>query len=225
MSSRFWYLDPPRRRGLAEVALDTGYEKIICPAHDGHTRGGKRIGALSVIVHPLRVGDFTFIWGGDILVSQRVLDLFEKYRVTGFKAERAKTSYPETIKGRPPDLFELVVTGWGGFAAPAAGAKLVKSCSACGHKVYTVAESSRLIDAAAWDGSDLFIVWPLPGYRFASDRLANILRQEKVSGVKVVPAPQLPIERGDTLTPGPLSWYMSEERARELVRRSPPWMD
>ncbi len=111
MSSRFWYLDPPRRQGLAEVALDTDYERIICPAHDGHTRGGKRIGALSVIVHPLRVGDFTFVWGGGILVSQRVLDLFEKYHVTGFKAERAKTSYPETIKGRPPDLFELVVTG------------------------------------------------------------------------------------------------------------------
>jgi hypothetical protein len=218
MTSRFWFLDPPRPQGLAEEARDTDYGQIVCPADADHRRAGKRIGALSVIVHPLRVGDFTFSWMSDILVSQRVLDLFEKYHVSGFKAERVKTSYPKTIKGRPPDLFELVVTGWGGFAAPAAGVKLAESCPGCGYKEYTIAEPSRLIDAAAWDGSDLFIVWPLPGYRFVSDRLADIIRQEKFSGVKVVPATQLPTERGAGLSPGPLSWHMPEARARELER-------
>jgi hypothetical protein len=39
-----------------------------------------------------------------------------------------------------------------------------------------------LIDPAAWDGSDLFIVWPLPLFRFAGERLANILREEKLPG-------------------------------------------
>jgi hypothetical protein len=218
MSSKFWFLYAARQKGLAEHGPDTKYERIVCPADEGHRRGGKRIGALSVVVHPSRIDDFTFAWAIDILVSQKIVDLFEKYRVTGFKAERAKVSFPKGIKGKPPDLFELVVIGWGGFAAPAAGVKLVKSCPACGHKVYSVAEPSRFIDATAWDGSDLFIVWPLPGFRFISDRLAGILRQEKISGVKVFPAPQLPIERGAHLSPGSLSSFMPEERARDPAR-------
>jgi hypothetical protein len=219
MNSRFWYLDPPRLEGLAEEARDMDFEQILCPAHEGHRRGGKRIGALSVVVDPLRVGDFTFSWLSDVLVSRRVLDTFAKHRVTGFVVKPAKISYPATIEARPPDLFELVVTGWGGLAAQAAGVKLVESCRGCGQKIYTIAEPSRLIDARAWDGSDLFMVWPLPRYQFASDRLANILRQERVSGVKLVPAPQIPIERGGTATPAPLNWRMPEERARELERR------
>ena len=97
--------------------------------------------------------------------------------------------------------------------------KLVESCSGCGHKVYTVAKPSRLIDAAAWDGSDLFVVWPLPAFQFASDRLANILRQERVSGVKIIPAHEIHVERGAELIPGPLNWSMPEKRARELSRR------
>jgi hypothetical protein len=34
--------------------------------------------------------------------------------------------------------------------------------------------------------SDLFIVWPLPKFLFASDRLAGILRQERVSGLDII---------------------------------------
>jgi hypothetical protein len=95
----------------------------------------------------------------------------------------------------------------------------VESCPACGDKIYTIAEPSRLIDPAAWDGSDLFIVWPLPGYRFASDRLATILRQEKVSGVELVPAPKLPTERGARVAPATLTACMPKDRARELSQR------
>jgi hypothetical protein len=85
--------------------------------------------------------------------------------------------------------------------------------------IYKIAEPSRLIDPAAWDGSDLFIVWPLPGYRFASDRLATILRQEKVSGVGLAPAPKLPAERGARVDPATLTACMPKDRARELSQR------
>lgn len=155
----------------------------------------------------------------DILVSRKVLDLFKRYRVTGFEALKAKTSYPLGVSARPPLLFELVVTGWGGWAAPAAGVTLACSCSACGAKDYLIAEPSRLINPAAWDGSDLFIIWPLPGYRFASNRLATILRQEKISGVELIPARKIPLERGDKLGPGSIKYCMPENRARELSRR------
>ncbi len=178
-----------------------------------------RLGDLSVIVSPLAVKDFTWTWLSDILVSQEVLDLFEKYCVTGFEARRARTSFRKNIKVPAPALFELVVTGWGGFAAPAAGVSLVESCSACGHKVYAIAEPSHLIDAGAWDGSDFFIVWPLPRYRFVSDRLAGILRQERISGIKLVPAPEIDMDRGARVSPGVPALFMPESRVRELDQR------
>jgi hypothetical protein len=214
----FWLLEAPDQH-LAEQASDTKFERIICPADPGHQRAGKRLGNLSVVLDPLGVRDFTWTWLSDILISPKVLNLFKKYRVTGFEAARAKTAYPEGIKDPPPDLFELVVTGWGGWAAPAAGVTLACSCSACGDKDYLIAEPSRLIDAAAWDGSDLFIVWPLPGYRFASSRLANILRQEKISGVELIPAIKIPVERGAKVAPSSITYCMPEDRARELGRR------
>jgi hypothetical protein len=219
MATNFCYLNPPHLRGLAQETLDTEYDTVICPANANHRRGGRRLSDLSVIVDPSHIRDFTWTWGSDLLVSQKVLDLFEKHRVTGFEVRPVKISYSKPIKARPPDLFELVVTGWGGFAAPAAGVSLLRSCLACGHRVYAIAEPSHLTDAAAWDGSDLFIVWPLPGYRFASDRLVSILRQEKVLGVKALPASAIPMKRGDSATPGPLALSMPENRARELEQR------
>jgi hypothetical protein len=219
MSARFWYLDPPVMKGLAERAPDTEFETVVCPVDEGHRRAGTRLSALSAIVDPSRAGDFVWLWGGEILVSQAILDLFEEYRATGFEAKRAKISYSRPSKARMPDLYELVVTGWGGFAAPAAKVRLLESCPGCGSKKYSIAEPSRLIDPKQWDGSDLFIVWPLPGYPFASDRLANILRQKKVSGVKVFPSIAIPVKKGATLSPGSLANNTSMERAREIEQR------
>jgi hypothetical protein len=219
MTSTFWLLRAPRTQPLAENVPGMKSERIVCPTHDGHKRGGKRLSDLSVIVHPLGLRDFTWTWLSDVLISPRVLDLFEKHHVTGFEARPATVSYPKGIKAAPPEMFELVVTGWGGFAAPSAGVSLLKWCPDCEHKVYAIAEPSGLIDPAAWDGSDLFIVWPLPKFRLASDRLASILQQERVSGLELMPAPALPVKRGATLSPGTLRLSMPEDRARELDRR------
>jgi hypothetical protein len=216
MTPLFWLLQEPASQRLAEQAPDRDYETIICPADAGHQRPGKRITSLSVIVHPSALRDFTWTWLSDTLIYRKVVDLFKKYRVTGFEAVPIKTSYPKRIKAPPPELFELVVTGWAGWAAQAAGVSLTRSCPACGMKKYVIAEPRRLIDPAAWDGSDIFMVWPLPKFRFVSSRLAAILRQEKISGVELIPARQIPIERGTQVSPASITYWMPEERAREL---------
>jgi hypothetical protein len=219
MNHSFWLLKGPPTQRLAQEASDSKFETIICPVHAGHQRAGRLIGGLSIIVDPSGVKDFVWTWTNDILVSPRVIDLFNKHHVTGFEVRSAKVSYSKTAKARPPNLFEFLVTGWGGWAAPAAGVRLVESCAACGDQTYTIAEPSRLIDDTAWDGSDLFIVWPLPGYRFASDRLANIIRQQGLSGVNLIPAQRLPVRRGARLGPGLLADSMPEPRAREIGQR------
>jgi len=219
MSSNFWLLRPPGDQPRAQDAPGTKYETIICPTDDDHRRAGDRLADLSVLVHPSGVKDFTWSWLSDLLVSHKVLDIFERNQVTGFETKPVKVVYPDKIKARPPHLFELLVTGWGGLAAPAAGVSLVEWCPACGYKSYSIAEPSRAIDPTAWDGSDLFMVWPLPRYRFASERLARIIRQERLSGVKLIPAAAIPTKRGASLTPGPLASLMPEKRARELGKR------
>jgi hypothetical protein len=60
------------------------------------------------------------------------------------------------------------------------------------------------------------VVWPLPLFHFASDRAADVIRRKGLTGVKLIPATEVPLAKGDTLGPGRLSHSMPEKRAREL---------
>jgi hypothetical protein len=216
MNTAFWHLDPPRNQKLATVAGDTKFEQITCSATDGHLRRGRRVGDLSATIDPAGIKDFTWTWSNDILASERLLDVFLKHRVTGFEIRSANVSYSERNQTKPPALHELIITGWGGMASSAAGLTLAKSCPACNHRNYAIAQPSRLIDPASWDGSDLFIVWPLPRFPFAGDRLANVLREERITGVKLIPAIDIPFKPGNTATPGRLVDWMPASRAHAL---------
>jgi hypothetical protein len=219
MNSRFWLLEPPHNQKLATLGEDTQFERITCPTDEGHRRAGRRLGDLRAAVEPSGIKDFTWTWGQDMLASERVLDVFLQHRVSGFEIRPTTVSSSKPSKKRPPSLHEIVVTGWGGLAAAAAGVKLATSCQDCKSRRYTIAEPSRLIDPASWDGSDLFIVWPLPLYRFASERLAHILRTEKLTGVKLIPAAEIPFKPGNLAMPGRLLDWMPASRAHALGDR------
>jgi hypothetical protein len=219
MTTQFWRLDMPDGQPYAQW-VDRSYERITCPEDPGSLRLGRAVGGLTVRVDPRGLKGFT--WTSDFvpLISRKMLQLFAEQRVTGFEAKPIKVLFPEDVElPPPPDLYQLVVTGWGGLAAPAAGVTLMHSCSTCAFRQYSIAEPSQLIDAAAWDGSDLFLVWPLPNFLFASDRLANILQREKISGLEFIPAPNINVEKGATASPGFLSECMPADRARELDQR------
>jgi hypothetical protein len=219
MNETFWHLDAPRNQQLAVVAGDTKFEQITCPSDNGHLRAGRRLGDLRATIDPAGVKDFTWTWSHDILASERLLDVFLKHRITGYEIRPATVTYSKRGPAKPPALHELIITGWGGMASSAAALTVVELCPACNYKTYAIAEPSRLIDPAAWDGSDLFIVWPLPLYRFASNRLANILREERITGVKLVPAEDIAFKRGNHATPGRLLNWMPPSRARALGDR------
>jgi hypothetical protein len=150
------------------------------------------------------------------LLSQKTLDVFAQHQVTGYQVRPVRVSFRNRAKTEPPPLYELVVTGWGGTAAPQAGVRLLESCPGCMRRLYSIAEPNRLIDPKAWDGSDIFMVWPLPKYRFVSDRLANLIRGERLTGVDLIPAPEIPMTRGADLGPGGLRLWMPDDRARQI---------
>jgi hypothetical protein len=216
---KFWWLDAPYTQPLGVEIDGRKYVNVVCPTHEGHRGSERAIGNLAFKIPPSGVKDFTWTNQSDIVVNSRVLELFAKHHVTGFETRPVEVRFTRSAKTEPPELFELVVTGWGGTPALEAGVKLAEYCPDCGKRRFAIADPGRLINPAAWDGSDLFIVWPLPGFRFISDRLATILRREKVSGVNLIPAPEIRVAKGEKVSPGRLIMHMPEERARALSER------
>jgi hypothetical protein len=159
--------------------------------------------------------DFVWTWLSDCLVSPSVVEAMVRGHITGFGARAAvaivgKTSYEDAFS-------ELVVTGWGGIACPASGVRLVESCPACGSLTYSgVQHWERLFDGRGWDGSDLFMVWPLPRLILATERAASLIETAKFSGVRVIPLAKM-TDASEGLEPGRVSYWLDDHRLNELA--------
>jgi hypothetical protein len=116
-----------------------------------------------------------------------------------------------------PKLWELQVTGWAGMAKSESGIHLdeATSCPVCGYLNYAgLHNPEELIDVQEWDGSDFFMVWPMPRYILVSQRAFNTLRDHRLTGARLHAVSN--IEQTDGFAPGRLHYYMSDRRAREL---------
>ena len=236
--TEFWRLSSPQsNRGLAEWADDgRSFESVSCPADPGHRRGGRRVGRLDVFLTSRRIGDFVWTWYSDCLIRDSSLSLLRDEGLTGFDVRpvqahmktRARRPDPcdenpglkerDAVEVEIPKLWELVVTGWGGMARPESGVHLVQECSECGLLTYTTyKDPALLVDERQWDGSDFFMVWPLPMYILVTQRVVNVIRSHRLTGATLVPIGKLMPSRPDgTLSPGRLSYWMPEPRARQL---------
>lgn len=202
--SHFWVLDsPPSLARLAEWVHDeVETESIICPANDGHQRGGRRLTNLSVTLSGHDVEDIVWTWGGGPLLTDHVLELFRSAGFTGFRVKPVKAVFKRS-KERPPRLWELVVTGWGGIAPPESGVRLLERCDACGLHYYSQwTKPDKLIDPAQWDGSDFFLVWL--GGTFVTQRVADLIRTERLTGVVLkLPSEMVSANRTGKIGAGP----------------------
>jgi hypothetical protein len=214
---KFWVMrDTKSLSKLAEwVDDEIETEKIICPANPGHRRGGKRLTDLSIALPGSRTEDFVWTWQSECLFTDHVLELFKAEGFTGFEVKPVKSRYKKAVH-TPPRLWELVVTGWAGMAPPESGVRLIRSCPSCKLNTYSEYQSpDKLIDESQWDGSDFFMVWPLPLYFFITDRVAETIRRQHFSGAAIKPPGELAVSDGTFSAPR-LSWWMPEARAREI---------
>lgn len=211
-----WELAPLEdSTNLADWDEGVALDQVTCPIHPGHIRAGRRIGELRVVL-PARskTHDVMWTWGSGCLLNDRVISLFKNAKVSGYELRPVAARWGPPGQGEVPRFWELVVTGWAGVATPDSGVKIVEKCSGCGHTVYSgVSSALSLFDNRNWDGSDLFIVWPLPLRRLATTRVRDLLVEHRVTGMRLVPGEAL---RTGTLTPGRLSYFMPDARAREL---------
>ncbi|MGQ0676433.1 MAG: double-CXXCG motif protein [Rhodospirillales bacterium] len=217
MPQQFWQLKKPASDDRAEwdhPKMDL--EQVTCPVSPGHRRSGRRLTELSVVLAKKRVDDLVWTWQSELLVQDRVLVALRDHGLTGFTAKKAYARFKGDTKATPPRLWEIQVTGWGGMAVDGAGIRLIQHCPACRYFKYSVADPTRLVDPAQWDGSDFFMVWPLPRYVFVSDRAAALLKRSGFKGFTLIPAAEIRLKSGDTVTPGRLSNWMPKERAELL---------
>lgn len=211
---RFWRLTHPRpATRLAEWGEDMGYEEgSICPYDGGHRDPAKRVPSLSVVLPGKVTEDVVWTWFSECMLTDRVLELFRNEALTGFEVRPVKAAFKRSQQP-VPRLWELVITGWAGIAPPESGITLLWKCG-CGHKKYSgLSNPESLICPSQWDGSDFFMVWPLPKYIFISDRVAQVVRENSITGV-VLARPDEIEAKGFTV--GRLSDHMPEGRARAL---------
>jgi hypothetical protein len=216
---QFWHLAHPdsTARNAEWVHGEMETEQVICPVNEGHRRGGKRLTDLSIALRGAGVEDFVWTWHSECLVQDHVLDLFRTNGFTGFDAKPVKAKFKRATEHEPPRLWELIITGWAGMASAESGIKLTDQCHACGDLDYSpCTNAERLIDVSQWDGSDFFMVWPLPKFIFVTDRVARVIRDSRFKGAVLRRARDIEFSQDYGFSPGRLSYWMPQERAREL---------
>jgi hypothetical protein len=244
MRNRFWLLRPPDSPPKAD--WDAGkvkLETVTCPADPGiewrgelvelgkrlgllgkrcpaHQRAGKRLTNLSVVLLDGPLEDFVRTSSSEQLLQDHVLELFRRHEFSGFEVKPVAARFEKSPEPAPK-LWELVLTGWAGVAKPESGIRLDESasCNACGMLRYTgLTNAEHLIDESKWDGSDFFMVWPLPMYVFVTERVVNMIDEYHLTGIRIEAVSELKQSPHviPGYSPGRLSYSMPEKRAREL---------
>jgi hypothetical protein len=212
----FFILAPPSSRSLlATWDDDIEMESIACPLVVGHRRAGRRQSSLRVKI-PGVFGEMVWTWQRDVLFSQTLVDFVASERLTGliFREAVVRTANGQTLQ--QTHYKEAVVTGWGGVARKESGITLEESCPACGYLHYSsLSHPSLLFAEGSWDGSDFFVVWPLPRFLFVSKRVKRLFQHSSIGPCRFLPLQRLKTNRTG-FTPGRLSYWMPTERALEL---------
>jgi len=225
----FWNLrEPDEKSGRYTIDWDktVDLEQIECPANPNHRRGGKRTTELQVVLKKRRTFSVMWTWGNECLIQQHILDVFHQQGFTGFQAKPVHARFNRPGATGTPQFWELIVTGWAGLASSESGIRLnqEKSCPVCGSLKYSGATNfSRLIDEKNWDGSDFFMVWPLPKFMFVSDRVREFIQRNDIQLTQFVSPedlrPKTELDRqmlNMGFSPGRLSNWRPEERAHQL---------
>lgn len=157
---------------------------------------GMRLGLLPVRIQDLtKMSDFNWCRSGEVVITQKVVDLLSAASVTGYKTLPilvANSSF--TL----PPLQELVVTGHGGPLAAEAGTKLASVCAKCGRKQYEIVYESLsgrywfhglYVDTTSWDGSDIFLFKELPTTMMITERVKDVLLAGGLNNYTAYPAP------------------------------------
>jgi hypothetical protein len=189
MTTQFWNLtDCGIEKRLADMPEggEIQFEEVHCPIEPKrHFRLGNRISPLDIVLPEGEPEDFVWVWGGECLVQEHVLFLFKREGFTGYKPVPVRSAVFAHSSKKPPQFWDIAITGSAGMASPESGTRVLRVCPACGSTDYSrVTNSANLIDVGQWDGSDFFRLKPVEGFIFVTDRVIQALRKNALTGWK-----------------------------------------
>jgi hypothetical protein len=191
--SAYWLLGPPEsERRLARWAKgEVDLSTRNCPVNPAHTRVGDRSPQLSVVLPTPPAQQLVWTWHAELLIQEMVATMLLEEGFGTFELRNAKARFPCGIS-EAPTFSEFIVKGWGGIARPESGIELTEHCEQCGRTKYSgLTHPERLMDPVQWDGSDIFIVWPLPKFIFITDRVRQFLLASKLKDMMITPIEKL----------------------------------
>ena len=215
LNTIFILKSPNNSNFLGEYHSSVSFNTINCLKKPGHQRAGKRVGQLSISL-PERAmkHSFAWTWYSDFLVSETVIRKFISSSLTGFETQPVEVWRKGVLIDH--DFKQLIITGWGGIARKESGVRLLEECPACGFLRYSaVTNWQELIDWNMWDGSDFFMVWPLPRFIFITEKASSIIQQLNKDSVQIIPISEME-SQNDELTPGRLSYWYPESKIKDL---------
>jgi hypothetical protein len=163
----------------------------------GHPKAGLDQIDLTIILPSPDVGDFVWTWYSDCIVTAETLARFEEAGFTGFEVRPVIVEKVKSL-GRKrraevviPSLWELMVTGKGGDAAPESGIHIIEGVGEPGAVIYSSFRNGIVVDEANWDGSDFFTVNGYPKYLLVTERVRELITAHGLTNCTLVPSREL----------------------------------
>ena len=175
-----------------DYAEGTDWEGIICSKYDGHQRAGIRIGQLQIKIKNNRIGDFLWTFLSESIITDKVAKIFIKNKASGYKLKNIQVINTKFAF----NLWEFIVTGNGGDAHSDSGIFLKERCIYCGMTTYSAFENGIIINEKNWDKSDIFTVNGYPKHILVTEKIAELIRINHLTGVKITPSHELKWPKG-----------------------------
>jgi hypothetical protein len=152
---------------------------------------------LTIILLSPKVGDFLWTWYSDCIVTGDTLSLFRQLGFTGFEARPVIVEKIKRLSRKRreevtiPPLWELLIQGEGGDAAPESGIYPLYEIEDSGRFSYSSFRNGIIVDEANWDGSDFFTVNGYPKYTLVTERVKELIVAHQLTNCALIPSHKL----------------------------------
>jgi hypothetical protein len=208
MKRFFYHLQSPRPSKPHQIYGRPEWERRFGRAEWSDKEGGLSTGRLlppyaeprvdlTVILPSLKIGDFVWTWYSDCIVTESSLSIFRQAGLTGFEARPIIVEKIKRLNRKRreevtiPPLWELLIQGKGGDAAPESGIYPLYEIEDSGRFSYSSFRNGIIVDEANWDGSDFFTVNGYPKYILVTERVKELIIAHQLTNCALIPSHKL----------------------------------
>ena len=149
---------------------------------------------LGVFLPSLKPRDLVWVWGGECLVPESTLSLFQEAGFTGF--EPIPVIVDGILRGPQtpiPQVWELKITGRAGRDQNVPGRRYGIRCPFCGIQKRRNTVPGIHIDPKKWDGSDFSVTDNYPSIILITERVKDFIISHKLKDCSIFPAEAYPM--------------------------------